>query len=287
MRILFFIFLNLSLMYCGDFRLKALEAIPYDKNLAQIGKKLYFDTNISSRKMSCIYCHNLDIDGSGTNDSGVNKDNLINPPTVLNAAYSYLFFKDGAQRNLKEQIIRTLKEDMGVDKEWIENNIINDNKYTHLFSSYGFKLDYDNFINSLVEFEKALVTLNAPFDKYLKGDDKAISDEAKIGYALFKYYGCNTCHSGFNFGTNIKAKINTVFSPLCDILPENVKVPTLRNITLSAPYGYSGVFNNLEDMVKIMAVCQVGVILEDSEVENILAFLKSLEGQRPEILDKR
>lgn len=271
--------------FADDNMYRPLASIPYDRDLASVGKKVFFDVNLSPNKMSCNFCHNLNLTGNGTNDSGINSDNEKNPPTILNIAYSNLFFKDAAITDLKEQVKRTLRDDMGVTKEqfnkWVIFNVI----YQKWFNDIGLSANYDNLVNALVEFEKALVTLDSPFDLYLKGDRTAINDNAKKGLRLFNFYGCSSCHNGNNFGGNIIADINTSFSDGCNLNKGKVKVPTLRNISITEPYSYHGAFKNLSDMIRAMSVCQLGVIMPEQDVNDIVEFLKTLEGKRPKILE--
>ena len=212
-----FIFFILLYAFADDSIYKPLFSIPYDKDLALVGKKLYFDTNLSPNKISCNTCHNLNLTGSGSSNSGINSDNLTNPPTVLNIVYSNLFFKDANITDLREQVKRTLKDDMGILPDefnaWVKFNVT----YQKWFNQIGLSANYDNLVSVFVEFEKSLITLDAPFDLYLKGDKDAISEKAKRGLKLFNFYGCSSCHNGSNFGSSIVADINTSFSEGCKL----------------------------------------------------------------------
>lgn len=272
--------------FADDNMYKPLSSIAYDKNLALIGKQLYFDVNLSPNRVSCNTCHNLNLTGSGSNNSGINSDNLTNPPTILNVAYSNLFFKDAKITDLKEQVRQTLIDDMGIEPEvfnsWVKFNVL----YQKLFNSVGMNANFDNLVKVFVEFEKALVTLDAPFDIYLNGDKTAINEKARRGLRLFNFYGCSSCHNGSNFGSNIIANINTSFSEGCRLFDTKVKVPTLRNITLTQPYTYSGAYKNLGDVIRVMSACQLGIVMPDNDVDDIIEFLKTLEGKRPKILEE-
>ncbi|MBZ7986121.1 c-type cytochrome [Campylobacter sp. Cr9] len=282
---IFFIFALLLTLFADENVYKPIASIPYDKDLANLGKQLYFDVNLSPKKLSCNSCHNLNLSGNGTNNSGINTDNENNPPTVLNIAYSNLFFKDASITDLKEQVKRTLKTDMDITPKEFNNRVKFNVAYQKLFNSIGLSANYDNLVNALVEFEKALVTLDSPFDLYLKGDKNAISMQAKRGLKLFNFYGCSSCHNGNNFGGNIMAEINKSFSVGCNVSDGKVKVPTLRNVTITEPYTYIGAFVNLSDMIRAMSVCQLGIIMPDEDVDDIVEFLKTLEGKRPKILE--
>lgn len=284
MRVFIILILNLCL-FANAKMYNPLVTVPYNKKLAEIGKRLYFDINLSPNKISCNTCHDLNLTGSGTSISGINSDGKTNPPTVLNIVYSNLFFKDGSVTNLKNQVKKTLTLDMSVTKEQFDKFVKRNKLYKKWFKEIGLSANYENMIDALVEFEKSLVTLNSPFDLYLKGNNKAISNSAKNGFKLFNKYGCSTCHNGSSFGGNIVARINDSFSKYCSLSNDRVKVPTLRNIEITAPYTYDGSYYELEDMIKVMGVCQLGVILPDDEVDDIVEFLKTLTGNRPKILE--
>ena len=133
----------------------------------------------------------------------------------------------------------------------------------------------------------------APFDRYLLGDVNAISTQAAQGYELFKEYGCSSCHQGINVGGNNYQQFGAVQSVDVDDFvrtggnPEIndrkmdvalVKVPSLRNIELTAPYFHAGKIDDLHMAIKLMGISQTGVVINDSDIELIAAFLKSLTG---------
>lgn len=286
MRKIILLFFCISLFAANIY--KPLKEIPYDEDLALIGKRMFFDINLNSSKVSCNTCHDLNLTGSGSNNSGINTDNLLNPPTVLNIAYSNLFFKDASVNNLYEQVEQTLLRDMHLDKNNLDSVLQNNVIYNVLFEKVGLKANTNSAILALVEFEKALVTLDSPFDLFLKGDSLAISERAKNGLKLFNKYGCLACHNGDNFGTNMISSVNNDFFQHCEFSDsEMVKIPTLRNITLTAPYSYNGGYHYLEDIIRAKTACQLGIIMPDKDVDDIIEFLKTLEGKRPKILDKQ
>ena len=286
MKILFIFFIFTTYLFSSEVVYRPLEAMPYNEKLANIGKKFYFDINLSPKKISCNTCHNLNLTGSGTNYSGIITDNEMNPPTILNIAYSNLFFKDADVTNMKEQVIRSLKNTMEVTEASFNEAVKNNVKYKRRFEKIGLKPSFDSLVDSLVEFEKSLITIDSPFDMYLKGNEKAISENAKKGFELFKHYGCTSCHIGDNFGGNIIASVDNYFSSACNLNNDRVKVPPLRNIEVTAPYGYIGAFENLEDIVMIMIACQLGINAPYEDIQNITEFLKTLTGKRPKIMEK-
>lgn len=286
MRVFFLLLFCLNLFAANMY--EPLKDIPYDKDLANIGKMMFFDANLSYSKKSCNNCHDLGLSGSGSSKSGINSDNLLNPPTILNIAYSNLFFRDASVNNLYEQVEQTLLRDMHVGKNELDDILANNVVYKRLFKEIGLSSNTNSAILAIVEFEKALVTLDAPFDLYLKGNKNAISEKAKNGFKLFNLYGCSMCHNGNNFGTNMMASVNNDFFDPCEFNDKKrVKIPTLRNITLTAPYSYFGGYSKLEDIIRAKSACQLGIIIPDNDIDDIIEFLKTLEGKRPKILDKR
>jgi cytochrome c peroxidase len=168
---------------------------------------------------------------------------------------------------------------------------LNKTSYAKKFKNiYDNGITEENIIDAIAEYEKTLITPNAPFDKYLRGDENAISKEAKNGYLLFKEQGCIACHHGINIGGNSYQKFGSlVYVQSNQRGRSNItnhefdeyhfKVPTLRNIDVTAPYLHDGRFNNLEETVKFMSYYQLGKSLTQEEINNIVTFLKSLTGQ--------
>jgi hypothetical protein len=146
-------------------------------------------------------------------------------------------------------------------------------------------------------FEATLITSGAPFDRYLKGESGALSPAQRAGLTLFINKGCSACHSGVNIGGGMYAPFGVVEKPGAELLPpadkgrfmviktpgdEYVfKVPTLRNITLTAPYFHTGQAWDLRQAVTVMGTSQLGTELTDDEVDKITAFLGSLTDEQP------
>ncbi|MGD9917479.1 MAG: cytochrome-c peroxidase, partial [Paenirhodobacter sp.] len=149
-------------------------------------------------------------------------------------------------------------------------------------------------------FEDTLITPNAPFDRWLQGDDAAMTAEQKQGLSLFMSEGCSACHNGMNIGGNSYQVFGAVAQPDATILPPEdtgrfaitgdeadkyaYKVPTLRNVALTAPYFHSGSVWDLKEAVTVMASAQLGAQLDDTQVGQIVAFLGSLTGDQPQIV---
>jgi cytochrome c peroxidase len=182
----------------------------------------------------------------------------------------------------------------------IEKRVNASKEYKKLFSQIYHKnyIHYDDVIDAIVEFEKALVTPNAKFDRYLRGEVTLSKDERE-GYILFKEYGCITCHNGINIGGNSFQKMGTFFPyesnetfPDRAVLKHNAhyknvfKVPTLRNIALTAPYFHDGSAKTLQEAVTKMSYHNLGVDITSEDAQKIVSFLRTLSGEKPEIANR-
>ncbi len=279
--------------------------IKYDIKKALIGKELFFDPILSKeRDISCATCH--DPEQGGTVhlrfSPKVSEDLKANVPTVFNVVFNFRQFWNGRAKDLYEQAAIPIlnPSEMGLTKEEVERRINKSDKYKKMFKEvYG--VDYITFkhvIDAIVEFERALITPNSRFDRYLRGEID-LTESEKEGYALFKKLGCITCHNGINIGGNSFQKFGVVnpykwepyFPDRYKITgreeDKNVyKVPSLRNVAITYPYFHDGSAGTLEEAVKKMAYHQLGITLTDEEVTKIVDFLKSLTGEMPAILKR-
>ncbi len=279
-----------------------IEPIPlkadYDKKIAALGKQLFFDPIVSKDgTISCATCHHLD---NGGDDNlkfsfGINgQEGVINSPTVYNAVYNFRQFWDGSAKDLQEQAIGPIENPIEMGNSF-ENLIktLTASKYKKQFEAlYSEGITKETITHAIAEYEKALITPNAPFDQYLRGDNNAISEDQKEGYALFKSKGCISCHHGQNVGGNLYNKFGVMESAKsADLGRYNVtkksrdkyffKVPSLRNVAKTSPYFHDGRAASLTDAVKLMARYQLGQPISEDEVMKIVAFLTSLNGELP------
>jgi cytochrome c peroxidase len=281
--------------------------IEIDFNKAKLGQKLFFDTILSKdNSTSCLSCHNVFDGGADSNivSSGfANKKGNIQSPTVLNSRYNFKQFWNGRARNLTQQADGPINNpaEHNMDAKTVENRINDSREYKKVFKLvYGTShITYKQVLDAIVEFENALTTPNSKFDKYLRGETQLTKDE-KEGYILFKQNGCITCHNGINVGGNSFQKMGTFLEyELKSDYPDrskitnnpshkNVfKVPTLRNISKTAPYFHDGSAKTLKEALGIMAKHNLGIKLEDEEVNKMIAFLKALDGDLPKILEEK
>ena len=153
---------------------------------------------------------------------------------------------------------------------------------------------FDNIADSIAEFEKTLITYNSKFDRYLMGDKSALTKTEQEGFGLFKGKGCISCHNGVNLGGNMFQKLGVTVEykdPKSNLGRYGVtkneedkymyKVPSLRNVEMTAPYFHNGLVGSLKDAIVLMGEHQLGVEFTKKELEKIEAFLKTLTGERP------
>ena len=268
-----------------------------------LGRSLFNDPRLShDNSTSCASCHSLDLGGADGRRVSVGIKGAmgsVNAPTVINSGLNLSQFWDGRAVTLEEQAAGPVHNPIEMGSNWGEvlEKLRHDDFYPSRFKSlYEGGMTAENIQHAIALFEKSLVTLDAPFDRFLRGDDKAISDEAKRGYRLFKTYGCVACHQGQNVGGNMYARMGAVgdyfinkkkLSP-SDAGRYNVtgmegdrhvfKVPSLRMVTRTAPYFHDGSAATLEEAVKTMARYQLGRRISKDDTALIIKFLETLVG---------
>ena len=283
------------------------ESLPVDAKKVALGMALYHDTRLSvDNTVSCASCHGLNTAGVDNKQFSVGVEGQmggVNAPTVYNAVYNFVQFWDGRAVTLADQaagppvnpvemaspsfdaIIAKLKRDPKMVRAFRE-----------CYPNEG--ITQVTITNAIEEFERTLITPNSPFDKYLRGDDAAISDVAKQGYELFKKYNCATCHVGPNLGGEsyelmglrahyfaerglpLTEEDNGRFKQTgVERDRHRFKVPGLRNVALTWPYYHDGTRESLKDAVCAMGTYQSGVELTDAEEEAIVEFLNTLTGE--------
>lgn len=276
----------------------------YDAAKMDLGNALYHDVRLSGdNTLSCATCHGLE-DG-GCDQLPVSKGiagqmGPINAPTVFNSAYQFAMFWDGRMSTLKEQAGGPVENPLEMGAKWADvlPKLAADPEFMAKFSAVYPELNDANIRDAIAEFERSLVTTNSPFDRYLRGDDTALSADAKRGYELFVQNGCAACHTGKILGGQSYEPMGyredyfgNLDRPLTDAdagrynFTKNeadrgkFKVPTLLNVALTHPYFHDAATDNLREAVAIMAEYNAGVALSDSELDALTAFLESLTGE--------
>lgn len=300
-----FILLLLSLKAYPNEPIQIMTA-PQQHNLneVQLGKKLFHSTKLSSNDtISCASCHNLQQgadDGLAASIGINNQKGVINAPSIFNSVLDIAQFWDGRVANLKEQVegpIHNPKE-MGSNWEQVIKKLTSDSDLVAQFTQvYNSGISKETISSAIATYESQLITLNAPFDQYLRGNNDAITDASKEGYKLFKSMGCISCHQGQNVGGNMYQKFGVMgdyFADRGDIKKSDYgrynitgrerdkfkfKVPSLRNVADTAPYFHDGSASTLEAAVRTMAQYQLGRPISENQVFAITEFLKTLTGE--------
>ena len=283
---------------------------PTSSAKVELGKMLYFDPRLSaSHVISCNSCHNLGLGGADAEPTSIGhrwQHGGRNAPTVFNAVFNQAQFWDGRAKDLEQQaggpIVNPIE--MASPEQHVAEQIKGIPGYQEAFGK-AFPgepnpISLNNVQKAIALFEATLITPNAPFDRFLKGEANALSGTQKDGLALFIDRGCASCHNGINVGGGMYAPFGVVEKPGADILPpadkgrfvvtktasdEYVfKVPTLRNITLTAPYFHSGQAWDLAQAVAVMGTSQLGTQLSNDEAQKIVAFLEGLTGDQPKVI---
>ncbi|MBM6550834.1 cytochrome-c peroxidase [Marinomonas ostreistagni] len=270
---------------------------------AELGKKLYFDPRLSkSGFISCNSCHNLSMGGTDNLKTSIGdrwQQGPINSPTVLNSSLNLAQFWDGRAKDLKEQAGGPIANpgEMG-STHLLAVSVIDSipgyqREFQQVFGPQSISIDL--MTDAIAEFEKTLVTPNSPFDQWLMGDEDALTETEKSGYALFKESGCTACHNGPAAGGNSFQKMGIIEPYKTNNSAEGrvavtgkdadrfmFKVPTLRNVELTYPYFHDGEAATLTEAVDIMGRLQLGRQFSAADNAAIVAFLKSLTGDQPQ-----
>jgi cytochrome c peroxidase len=275
-----------------------------DQAKAALGEQLFREPLLSSDgKVKCTDCHleshALADDRSHSVVAG-RPESPVNSPTMYNVRYLYKLGWAGRFDSLEahNDALMTNPSVMASSWEGTAERLARKSGYAERFRAvFPDGLTPKNVRAALVEYERSLVTPNAPFDRYLRGDAAAISAAAKRGYALFKGYGCASCHQGKAVGGNMLQRVGVMrdyFADRGNVKPPDFgrynvtklardrfvfRVPSLRNVALTAPYFHDGSAPTLTDAVTVMARYQLGRELEASDVSLITEFLRTLTGE--------
>ena len=283
-----------------------------------LGKMLYFDTRFSSTgTVSCFSCHNVMEGGDDHRPTSIGVHGQVggrNAPTVWNSAFLSAQFWDGRAPSLEEQA-------KGPPTNPIEMGMANlDATIARIQAIPGYKpyfaaafgqgdtVTMDNAAKAIAAYERTLITPDSAYDRYVKGDKKAMTEQQVRGMDTFAKTGCTACHSGPTFNGSANLPMGQGFFMKFPIFPGSVyetqykltedlgrhtvtqqdadkhlwRVPTLRNLTYTAPYFHNGLVTSLDDAVRVMGKVQLNKDLSDNEIQDIVAFLKALDGPFPQ-----
>lgn len=277
-----------------------------DARKVKLGFDLYHDTRLSvDNTVSCATCHGLNTGGVDNLQYSKGVENNmggVNAPTTYNAVYNFVQFWDGRAKTLAEQAAGpplNPVEMASASFDEIIAKLAQDENYVAEFNAlYADGITEANITNAIEEFERTLVTPNSQFDKWLLGDNEALTADELHGYDLFKANNCATCHVGANLGGEsyelmglrqhyfearglaLTEEDNGRFKQTQDERDRHrFKVPGLRNIELTWPYYHDGTRQTMDEAVRDMAKYQCDVELSDAEAASIVAFLRTLTGE--------
>jgi cytochrome c peroxidase len=303
--ITFFLFIGVPHIHGEEELVKPIPlTVPFDEKKAALGQLLFSDKRFSKdNSVSCASCHILEmfgVDHLPTSKGVYGTEGKINTNTVFNSGFSFVQFWDGRAATLEEQIEKTIDNPTVFDSNWTEviGKLKQDNDYPRQFKeAYKDDIKPEHIKDAIATFERSLITPNSRFDKWLRGDAKALTADEIKGFETFKSMGCIFCHSGVNLGGNSFQKMGVVkdyFADRGNIIDKDYgrynvtkdendkftfKVPTLRNIAQTYPYFHDGSAKTLEEAVKVMGKYQMGIEIKDEDVTNIVKFLKTLNGE--------
>lgn len=289
----------------GSWDSEPIVPIPLDTGLdaAQValGEKLFHDPRLSrNNAFSCATCHRLN---QGGGDGVARPPTLTgglhprNTPTIFNVALNSRFHWDGGFRTLEAEVEAALHDPTIMNTDWADvlPKLRADAGYVSAFNaSYASGLTRANVLHALASFERSLITPNSRFDQYLRGDADALSGDERRGYELFKSYGCAACHQGVNVGGNMFQRFGIFRNQNRRHDDDDVgrfgvtgaerdrqvfRVPSLRNVAVTAPYYHDGRVQTLDTAVDLMATRQLGRPLHAEEIELIVQFLHTLTGE--------
>ncbi len=281
--------------------------INLDQRKVVLGRRLFHDPILSAdRKISCATCHNLSrggVDGLPRSIGIGGAGGDINAPTVLNSGLNFRQFWDGRAATLEEQIDGPVQNPKEMGAVWPELivRLVQDEAYRRDFSAiYPAGIQPATVKDAIATFERSLITPNSKFDRFLRGEKDALSGDEYAGYTLFKKSGCISCHQGVNVGGNMYEKLGLVANYFesrgnvqkVDYGRYNLtgkeehryefRVPSLRNVALTAPYFHDASAATLADAVAAMGTYQLGVDFKAEEIDKIVQFLHTLTGEQPE-----
>ena len=284
------------------------EAIELDLDKVALGRDLFHEPRLSKDgSISCASCHDLARGGGDGRRVSIGiegKLGAVNSPTVFNAVFNFKQFWDGRANTLEDQIDGPVQSPLEMGSIWSEvvAKLYEHDSYPGRFDAiYPDGINRRNIKDSLGAFVRSLVTPNSRFDQWLNGDEAALTGDEKHGYALFKAYGCVSCHQGVNVGGNmfqVFGVLNEYFKKRGNITEADFgrfnvtgnpadrhafKVPSLRMAAFTAPYFHDGSAATLRDAVDVMFEFQLGREAPDEDKDAIVAFIKTLAGESEEM----
>ncbi len=270
--------------------------------MIELGRKLYYDPRLSiDNTVSCASCHNLFTNGAdavpvAVGVKGRKNPHHINSPTVYNAVFFDRQFWDGRSPDLEDQAQGPMQAtvEMAITPEIAVKKITSIPGYVKEFKKvYGdnVKITFKLIADTIGAYERTLVTPSR-FDDFLHGDLNALNQRELKGLKIFMERGCTNCHTGIAIGGSMQpfgVANDFKYKDVGDFKGDKnglVKVPSLRNVTLTPPYFHNGTVDNLKDAIKEMSRIQLTLSeIDDDEVDYLISFFKALEGRKPKNIE--
>ena len=291
---------------------------PLTEQKAELGKQLFFDTRLSvNGSISCNSCHDVvngGADARPLSPGATGKLGRRNAPTVWNVGFQTVLFWDGRARSLEEQLGAHLLDETTMalpNARAVAERLAAIPGYRDQFArAFGEPASVDTVANALASYIRTLRTPDSAFDRYIRGDQQALSPEARHGMERFRDVGCLSCHFGVNFAGPAPGPALKMGDGFYELFPNYVgshydaayeldkdlgryhysgdagekrmwRVPALRNIARTAPYFHNGSVSTLSEAVRVMARVELNTTLDNADVADIVAFLESLTGRFP------
>ena len=285
-----------------------ISAIPLEVDVdwdkVALGETLFNSPLLShDGSLVCASCHQLDQggdDGLPRSITNTGEPGVINALTMFNSALNFRLTWRGRFRTLNELIEDVLHNPSEMNTSWAEilPKLQADADYAADFGRlYPDGIMKENVLDAMSNFQRSLLTPNARFDQYLRGRQDALTEDEIRGYQLFKNYGCTACHQGVNVGGNLFQKLGIFkdyfasrgnvteadYGRFLDTGAERdrfvFRVPSLRNVAVTAPYFHDGSIESLEEAVRKMGEAQLGETLMEADIGLIVKFLRTLTGE--------
>ncbi len=279
-------------------------SVEVDARKVALGQRLFDDPLLSGNgKQACSTCHHLANGGDDGRPKSHQEDRqpaILNTPTVFNLVFNFKYHWGGGYSELAAQLAVPVESPRvyATTFDEIVKKLQGSADYRRAFSAiYPEGITKETLTDAIVELERSFITPNAPFDKFMRGDESAISERQKAGYALFKSHGCISCHQGMNVGGNMFQKLGVMrefFEERGEVGPGDLgrynvtkrdedrhvfRVPSLRNVAVTGPYFHDGSVETLEEAVQVMSEYQLGRPLTKEQVSLIVEFLGTLTGE--------
>jgi cytochrome c peroxidase len=280
---------------------------PVTKERVDLGRQLFFDPRLTvDGNLSCASCHQPALYGTDALPKSIGVKHRLAPrnaPTILNSALNIIHWR-GDRDSVEDQVMKALVSPITSgqpNEKAVVDRLGHIPGYAALFkeafANDTTSMTYRNIAKAIGAFERTLVT-PSPFDAYLNGKSDAISTAAQAGLRKFIDNGCAKCHEGVGVGGGTYQKFGATenywvatgstkidrgrFDVTKDLDDLYVfRVPSLRNVAMTAPYFHDGSVPTLPEAVKIMARVELGTTLNDADISDMIAFLKSLTGELP------